>query len=400
MKILLVISSLSGPGGAERVVSMMANHWVEEAGWEVTVATFDGGEEPSFYALSSAVKHEPLNAAQHPSGLVKSVSDTKRRIKVLQRSSIVQRASQFIGRILSTSRRTEVLRQYFEATSPDVVISFITETNVVALLSGLRAGLPVIVSERNNPAYQLCDVRTRRLRRRLYPRASAVVCQTQQILDFFGPGLSRNGLVIPNPVMQWDDDAAVPEITLPGGKLLFAVGSMSEQKIYQKGFDLLVTVFSDLARKHGDWNLVILGDGLGREALRRQVEEVGLCDRVYLPGNVKNVHSLLVKGELFVLSSRYEGFPNVLCEAMACGLPVVSFDCPTGPRDIVRDGVDGLLVDAEDALALEKGLDGLMSDREMREQMGARAREVVDRFSVEKVMGMWEELVLRCVHEQ
>jgi len=221
------------------------------------------------------------------------------------------------------------------------------------------------------------------------------------MLDLLPPRISRRGVVIPNPVIPaGDDDVAGPEIELPAGKLLFAVGSMSRQKVQQKGFDLLLPVFANLAERHGDWNLVILGDGSEREALQRKVEERGQSGRVYLPGNVKNVHSVLARGDLFVLSSRYEGFPNVLCEAMASGLPVVSFDCPTGPGDIIRHGVDGLLASLEDAAALEKGLDILMSDQEMREKMGVKAREVVDRFSVERVMDMWEELVLRCVHER
>ena len=133
MHVTLVICALTEAGGAERVVSLMVNCWAQKKDWCVTVATFDDGEQPPFYTLPSGVKHQPLSIAQHSSKLVKSVSDTKRKINVLQRSSIVQRASQFIGCILNTRRRAEVVRQYFEATSPDVVISFVTETNVVSL---------------------------------------------------------------------------------------------------------------------------------------------------------------------------------------------------------------------------------------------------------------------------
>ena len=145
---------------------------------------------------------------------------------------------------------------------------------------------------------------------------------------------------------------------------------------------------------------MILGDGSERDALTRKVEEYGSADRVYLPGNVKNVRSLLDRGDLLALSFGCEGFPNALCEAMACGLPVVSFDCPTGPRDIIRHGVDGLLVPPEDAAEVEKDLDTSMSNKEMREKMGVTAKEVVVRFSLEKVMRMWEELLLSCVHQQ
>lgn len=400
MNVLLVIPSLPDPGGAQRVITMMANHWVETRDWDVTVATFDAGERPPFYALSSQVKHEPLNIIQHPSKVLRRAVTTKRRIKAFEKYRVLQHSSSLIGRILNSRRRVHVLRQYFHARNPDVVISFLSGANILVLLSVLRTEIPVIVSERNNPANQPLGTVMEHLRKWLYPRASGVVCQTQQILDFFGPGLRRNGVVIPNPVMQPDDDVAVPEIPLPDGKLLFAIGGMAGQKMYQKGFDLLVPVFGNLAQRHKEWSLMILGDGSERDALQRKAEECGLSGRVYLPGNVKNVHSLLAKGDLFVLSSRYEGFPNALCEAMACGLPAVSFDCPTGPRDIIRHGIDGLLIPGEDASALEEGLSDLMSDKEMREKMGAKAREVVDRFSPEKVMKMWEELVVRCVQER
>jgi len=398
MNVLLLINSLSYLGGAQRVMTMMANYWVQEKGREVTVATFDDGTEPPCYALSSGVNHEPLGIARHPSKLVKRVADTTRRTGVLDRSSMAQRMSRLIGRVLIAKRQTSVLREYFAAKGPDGIISFTVEANLVALAAGSERGFPVIVAERNNPTYHPPSAIMRRSRRRAYPKAAAVVCQTQGILDLFGPRLSKKGVVIPNPVMRPNSDEGAPEIVLPDGHLLFAIGSMSAQKIHQKGFDLLVPVFRKLAQRHKDWNLVILGDGSERGALQRKAEEWGLSGRVYLPGNVKNVYPLLGRGDLFALSSRYEGFPNALCEAMACGLPVVSFDCPTGPRDIVRHGVDGLLVSPEDAVELEKGLDILITDQEMRERMSARAREVVDRFSMERVMQMWEELILRCTH--
>ena len=371
MKIILVIYSLSYAGGAERVLTIMANYWAER-GWKVCVATFDHGENKPFYNLSPLVKHEPL--------------------------SLASESSNPLGSILNNYKRVTRLKHYFTQKKPDVIISFVAKRNILTLLSTLKTGIPVIVSERKNPALSSEGFVSRYLKKWLYPKASGVVCQTKEMLDYFLPTLEKNAVIIPNPALKAGENRLSPEISLPEGKLLFAVGSMnSKEKVKQKGFDLLLLVFYTLVQKYNDWNLVILGDGPERQVLIDKAKDLHLENRVYFPGVVENIHSVLKHGDLFVLSSRYEGFPNALTEAMSCGLPAVSFDCPTGPGEIIRNGIDGWLVHPEDLEGLEDALSKMMADKDLRKKMGEKAADIVTRFDIEKIMEQWESIIYNSI---
>jgi glycosyltransferase involved in cell wall biosynthesis len=162
----------------------------------------------------------------------------------------------------------------------------------------------------------------------------------------------------------------------------------------QKGFDLLISAFGLIAARFPDWKLVIVGDGDLRAALSSQVESAGLQRQVVLPGPVPNPEPVLAAGEVFVLPSRFEGFPTVLGEAMACGAPVVAFNCNSGPGKFIRHGIDGLLVPPGDIRALAEALAEVMASSELRERLGQQGRSVLERFSPDVVMPMWEDVLL------
>jgi GalNAc-alpha-(1->4)-GalNAc-alpha-(1->3)-diNAcBac-PP-undecaprenol alpha-1,4-N-acetyl-D-galactosaminyltransferase len=198
--------------------------------------------------------------------------------------------------------------------------------------------------------------------------------------------------VIPNPIS--DQFLRGKEIDKTGNRhTVVAMGRMEPQK----GFDMLLQAFAQCAQKHPDWSLRIVGQGSELQRLTALVDELRLGDRVSLDPVVKEPERVLRGSDLFVLSSRYEGFPMVLLEAMASGLPVVSFDCPSGPREMIREGIDGVLVPPNDVGALAGALDRLMGAQDERQQLGRRAVEVVQRFGLATVLAMWNEVLMKAV---
>ena len=292
-------------------------------------------------------------------------------------------------------KRLGLLRACLKQLSPDIVISFNDVTNVMTLLALVGTRLPVIVGERNDPCQHPLKQPWRMLRCWTYRRAASVVCQTRSALNFFPELIRYRGKVIPNPVQKTDPQSKKCLLRSTGSskRILLAMGRLSAQK----GFDLLIDAFAGLAAKHSDWILEIWGAGSELEDLKRRVLAAGLSERIQLSGFTANPVETMRRADIFVLSSRYEGFPNVLCEAMSGGLPVVSFDCPSGPAEIIRHDIDGILVPPANIEALSNALDQLMSNETERLRLAAHAVEISERFSMEKVMGWWADLVMEAV---
>jgi glycosyltransferase involved in cell wall biosynthesis len=365
MKLVFLIHSLAN-GGAERVTANLANHWAGK-GWDVTIVTVDR-QGLDYYVLDPAVKRVALDLAGDSAGPLSALAGNLRRVLAVRR-------------VLKRIR-------------PDIAVAMMTQSNVLLALASLGlGGMRTVGSERTHPPQMPVGRMWEGLRRYWYGKLSAVVALTSETRSWLGAHTASTRIdVIPNPV-PWPFPSQAPVVpveqhTTAGRRTVLAVGRLSEEK----GFHTLIDTFVRLAPEHPDWDLVILGKGGEQARLQAQIDAAGLGARIRLLGQAGNVGDWYRAADLYVMCSRFEGFPNTLAEAMAHGLPAVSFDCDTGPRDIIRHDVDGLLVCSGDAAALRHALARLMGDAGLRAEFAGRAVQARTRFSPETTVTKWERL--------
>lgn len=356
---MLAVSSMTA-GGAERVAATLVNHWSAN-GHKVALLTV-ASTDLDFFPLDKRVTRIALG---------------------LRRDS-----SRWHDFLVDNFKRVRKLRAAIRDFEPEIILSFLATTNVRMLLASIGTGIPVIVEEHTDPRQNPVSSTTRFLRRWLYKRASAVVVLTPGIA-LWASGFVKNEAikVIPNPISQQFRTNGNLEPARDCHQVI-AMGRLEKLK----GFDMLLRAFAQSARQHPGWTLKILGDGPERDSLQALAVALQIGDRVKLQPPAKEAEKELHSSDLFVLSSRYEGLPMVLLEAMACGLPVISFDCPSGPREIIHDDEDGLLIPPNEIGALARAMSRLMSSEHERKRLGQCAAHIVDRFGLAKVADMWSAL--------
>ena len=357
-RLTLVIHALGG-GGAERVFCTLANHWAE-AGWEVTAITLDAGNHDVF-RLDPRIRRIGLDLMRHSRGLWQQGCNTLARVWRL--------------------------RQAIRGAGGSRVVSFTDKMNVLTLLACRGGPYSVVIAERSDPRHQSLGTVWEWVRRRTYPWCAAWVVQTEARARSAGAGVANSPVaVIPNSVAA----PAGPVLPLDQRQTrIVGMGRLNREK----GFDLLIRAFAHISPWYPDWTLQIFGDGPQRAELEHLADSLGVRDRVQLAGWTDQPETALLGAGAFVLASRYEGFPNALLEAMACGLPCVATACDSGPTEIIRDGVDGVLVPPEDVDALAEALRLLVSDDARRTRLGRRATEVTSRFSREAFFARWDTVV-------
>lgn len=361
-KIAFHLNSLQ-QGGAERVVSNLANRFAKE-GYEVVIATEWYGTDE--FALDQKVRRVHV-------GLTKEDEDRSRISKML--------------------RRIWYLRRFMKKEKPDVVVAFTRGVLYRALAAGIGTGIPVVISVRTDPVGHY-DKKADKLRiPLLFPHAAGCVFQTEGAKAFFAPYLQENSRIILNPLNP--KYVGVPEPAVRTKNVV-----QSGRLVDFKNQPMLIRAFLKVHEKHPDYTLKIYGpdskDGT-KEILESIIHENHAEDFVKLMGGSNTLEKDLADAAMYAFSSDWEGLPNALMEAMALGLPVVSTDCPCGgPKTLIEDGVNGLLVPIMDEKAMTDGILRLIEDRELAERLGREARKISERANEDAVFEQWQTYLQEC----
>jgi glycosyltransferase involved in cell wall biosynthesis len=348
MNIVFVLASL-GSGGAERVVSLLANKMVER-GHQVEIICLKFNDV--YYQTDSRVK------------VTLAMRQTKNRF-------------------------TEIfwLRKYLKQQKPDVVIPFTEGVYCFTILSLLGTGIPIIASERLDPAAMSTTRKV--LKRLLLPYADWLVVQTQSIKEYFPKSIQKKTSIIYNPVN--DSVFNLPSLQGRAGERLNRIISVG--RLYpQKNQEMMIRAFAKIADNFPDWQLVIFGEGPLRAELEFLVSSFKLQDRVLLPGRTEYVIEELRKSNIFCMSSDYEGMSNSMIEAICVGLPIVTTDV-SGVKELVENGKNGVVVPCGDVDKLGKTFSELMSNERLMEEYSRNNYSKKELFRIDTIVNQWEQLL-------
>ncbi len=346
-KIVVITRNMVG-AGAERVIAQLTNYFVSQ-GKQCAIITLNDDEV--FYKLDPRIGILPVG----------------------RKSS---------NKVLDKLMRYRQVRKMVLQQKPDLVLSMPEEIGVYVLLALLGSKIPVYVSERNNP-WVMPDVKvTRILRSLMYPFARGIIFQTEMAKSFFPESIRRKGVVLSNPV----DAQRIPgQYSGEREKVVAGAGRLSKQK----NFPLLLKAFARFSFDHPEFKLRIFGEGELREELAELARTLNIADKLELPGRSTALLEKMNSAAMFVLSSDYEGMPNVLLEAMCMGMPVISTDCPSGgPKELVEDGVNGLLVPVGDEKALQAAMEKL-ADAAYAKQLADNALLIREKLTSRDVFVSW-----------
>lgn len=373
LKIVYVTPALYMAGGVERVLTLKANYFAEHFGYDITIILTEGKNKPLFYSLSDKIKVINLNIGfeelwtcsflkkvfvylKKQCRYKKALTDELMRMRPDITISLLRREINFINDIKDGSRKIGELHvnranyRNFEANDSNFIKNLFAKFWMCNLVSKLKQlDRFVVLTEEDKSAW---------------------------------PEL-HNICVIPDPL------SFIPSQHSPlTEKRVIAVG----RYVYQKGFDLLLQAWAKIEKQYPDWQLAIFGDG-NRAPYEQQMKVLDIdSSRCHLNGPTADIQQEYVNSSIFVFSSRFEGFGLVLVEAMACGLPVVSFACPCGPRDIIKDGEDGLLVENGNIDAFAVNLSQLMQNASLGKSMVIAGKTNVQRFYMEHIAKRWKDI--------
>lgn len=360
-------------GGVERVLTLKANYFAEYFGYEITIITTEGAGLPPFYPLSSKVKVVNLDIG----------------FEELWTYSFVKKVFVYLWK---QCRFKKMLSEELKRLSPDITISLLRrEINFLTKINDGSRKIGELHVNRSN--YRNFEANESNFIKNLFAKywMRSLVSKLRSLDRFVvltnedkvaWPELD-NICVIPDPLSFIPSHRSSLE-----KKRVIAVG----RYVYQKGFDLLLRAWSIIEKQHLDWELSIFGEG-ERAPYRQLMESLSIDgSRCHLNGTTSNIQREYVNSSLLAFTSRFEGFGMVLIEAMACGLPVVSFACPCGPRDIISDGIDGILVTKDSIDEFSKSLSKLMDNEDLRVSMAQNAIKKASHFQIDRIALQWRDI--------
>ena len=373
LKIVYCTPALYMAGGVERVLTLKANYFAEHFGYDITIILTEGKDKPLFYPLSDRIKIVNLNV----------------NFEELWTSSFVKKVFVYLSKQRIFKKRLTAELMHIR---PDITVSLLRRE--INFINDIKDGSKKIGELHVNRAnYRNFEEGDANFIKNLFAKfwMRSLVSHLKQLDKFIVLTEEDKALwtelsnveVIPDP-LAFD----ITEVSPLKAKRVIAVG----RYVYQKGFDLLLQAWAKIEKLFPDWELAIYGMG-DRSSYENLAQQLGInMNRCHLNGSTQNIRKEYLESSLFVFSSRFEGFGMVLIEAMACGLPVVSFDCPCGPKDIVSHDEDGLLVPSGDIDKLADAMECILYDENMRSRYASAAAKNVRRFILPEVAKRWQIL--------
>ena len=369
-RIGIFIETLSEMGGAEKAALLIAKY-LNDNGFDLNIIVIDDGN--SFFEVPKGCKIIGLN--------------------------INKKSNNYFAGLINNIERISVIKSSISNLRLQTLISFTTKPNVLAIISCIGTPTKCIINQQSPSLISLKYLTQSKFRtfiwvslsKIFYRYADNLVCVSNFISDSIIWVNDNNKRIIYNPLSNTSFESELePAIELPKG-YIYIVGM--GRIIKQKGFDLLIKSFSLLEKNNPKLRLVIIGDGNQLNNLKDYSHSLGIADKIIFHGNITNPFPVLKQCQIFVLSSRWEAFGNVIIEAMSLSLPVICFDIPGGPREIIDHKVNGLLVKSGNIEALAKGIDKLICDKILRKSIELESLKVAETYSLARIGEKWHELL-------
>lgn len=369
MRFFITIPSMNVAGGIERVVSIQVEYWVKKCNHDVYIITYANKQENSYFQLPKEVKiidiskPDYLNSVFNPIKRIKSATYYKKAYK-------------------------SIINKY----KPDIIFSMM-HGNDVLILPSVCNNIPIVAVNHISLALRkgdfaqglnklICKIQYSLLLKKL-KKYNAVIAlsRTEELLL---KKINKNSIYIPNPLRITADFIEVPR-----KKQIICVGRLD----YLKGQDRLIDIWGRISYKYSDWTLVLVGDGNYKQRLKEKIKELNIENSITFTGVQNNISHLLAESAIFVFASRSESFGMSIVEAFDQGLPVICYDCENGPRDLVFSYYNGFLIKENDIESFAKKLSLLIEDEQLRDELGYFAKKYSQRFAVNKVMQMYDDLI-------